>query len=107
METPTINDIKTLIQIKTADDIRSVEVVDDFIDDGQHCAIAKINGANIEFLWHDDLKFLTEWQTFKGALFHNLQHTLMQHHIEPLLFNGEATEEMVEWADRYDQSYAQ
>lgn len=107
METPTINDIKTLIQIKTANDIRSVEVVDDFIDDGQHCAIAEINGANIEFLWHDDLKFLTEWQTFKGALFHNLQHTLMQHHIEPLLLNGEATEEMVEWADRYDQSYAQ
>jgi hypothetical protein len=36
-----------------------------------------------------------------------LQHALMMHHIEPLLVNGEATEEMLEWADRYDAAYAQ
>ena len=47
METTTINDIKTLIKIQTADDIQSVEIVDDFVDDGQQCAIAKINGATI------------------------------------------------------------
>lgn len=107
MKAPTLSDIKQLIKIETADDIQSVEIVDDFIDDGQQCAVAEINGATIEFLWHDDLKFLQEWQTFKGALFHNLQHTLMMHHIEPLLFSDEATEEMVKWADRYDQTYAQ
>ncbi len=107
METTTIKDIETLIQIKTADDIKTVNVVEEFIDDKQWCAVAEINGATIEVLWHDDLLFLTEWQHFKGELFHMIQHDLMMHHIEPLIVNGEATEEMLEWADRYDAAYAQ
>lgn len=107
MKTPTIKDIETLIQIKTADDIKTVNVVEEFIDDKQWCAVAEINGATIEVLWHDDLLFLTEWQTFKGELFHMIQHDLMMHHIEPLIVNGEATEGMLEWADRYDAAYAQ
>ena len=107
MKTPTIKDIETLIQIKTADDIKTVNVVEEFIDDKQWCAVAEINGATIEVLWHDDLLFLTEWQHFKGELFHMIQHDLMMHHIEPLIVNGEATEGMLEWADRYDAAYAQ
>ena len=78
MKTPSYKDIETLMKIKTAEDINSVEIIDDFIDDGEQCAVAKINGAAIEFLWYDWrlMRNLEEWSQHKKELYDMLQHTL-------------------------------
>lgn len=98
-----IKDIHTLIKIQTTGDINSVEIVKRFIDNDQQCAVAKINGATIEFLYYEDLKFLeSAEEQFRSELLYNLQHTLKENYIEPLISDNEATEEMVMWLNLYN-----
>lgn len=59
--------IKTLLAIESANDINSLEIVDEFIDDHLMCAIAKINDVEMEFMWHDNLHFLNYYDESKRA----------------------------------------
>lgn len=104
----TQNDIETLMRIKSADDVASVEVELYYEDDHQQCANVRINGAYIEFLWYDNLGFLEYWQDSakaKADLFHNMQHQLYCHCIEGKCIDGEATKEMEDWANAYNAKY--
>lgn len=98
-------DIETLMKIKTADDIESVEVVEYYTDDHQPCATVKVNDVEIEFLWYDNLGFLEYWNDSARAakdLVSNIKHTLFAHHIEHRIMDGKATSQMQEWANAYD-----
>jgi hypothetical protein len=57
-----------LLQIKSAEDIKSVEIENEYIDDHQQCADVKINGIKMEMLWYDDLGFLQYWDESPKAL---------------------------------------
>lgn len=50
--------IKSLLQIKSVDDIESLKVTGEYTDDHQQCAYVEINGFEVEFLWYDELGFL-------------------------------------------------
>lgn len=50
--------IKALLAIKSIDDIKSLDVINEYEDDHQQCADVEINGINVEFLWYDNLGFL-------------------------------------------------
>lgn len=60
--------IEQLLQIKSVDDIRSVEIENEYTDDHQHCADVKINDIDLEMLWYDDLGFLKYWDESPKAL---------------------------------------
>ena len=46
--------IEQLLQIKTPDDIKSIEIIRLFDDDHLPCCDAKINGIEIGFHYYDD-----------------------------------------------------
>lgn len=99
-------DIETLMKIKTADDIKTVEVLNYFTDDHQQCATVEVNGAKIEFLWYDNLGFLEYWKDSAKAakdLVDNIKHMLYAFCIEQRIVDGTATAEMQQWADAYDE----
>jgi hypothetical protein len=101
-------DIETLMKIKTAADIKTVEVMEYYEDDHQQCATAQVNGAEIEFLWHDNLGFLEYWNDSAKAaddLVENIKHTLYAFCIERRIVDGIATAEMLQWADAYDAAF--
>ena len=50
--------IKQLAQIKSINDIKSLDVTNEYVDDHQQCADVEINGVAVEFLWYDNLGFL-------------------------------------------------
>lgn len=100
MKNTTANDINILINIKTADDIKSVEVLDMYEDDHAMCAEVEINGAFVFFGWYGDngLAFLEYWKDSERArkeLFQALEHQT-QAAIEALDEN-EYTPEMEDW----------
>jgi hypothetical protein len=104
----TIKDIETLMKIQTAADIKTVEVEAYYEDDHQQCATAKVNGAEIEFLWYDNLGFLEYWNDSAKAandLVENIKHTLYAFCIERRIVDGIATAEMLQWADAYDAAF--
>jgi hypothetical protein len=101
-------DIETLMKIKTAADIKTVEVEEYFTDDHQQCATVEVNGAKIEFLWHDNLGFLEYWKDSAKAakdLVDNIKHTLNAFCIEERIIDGTATVEMYQWAYAYDEEF--
>ena len=50
--------IKALLAIKSIDDIKTLDVINEYEDDHQPCADVEINGIAVEFLWFDNLGFL-------------------------------------------------
>ena len=50
--------IKQLAQIKTIQDIKSLDITNEYVDDHEQCADVEINGIAVEFLWYDNLGFL-------------------------------------------------
>jgi hypothetical protein len=61
--------IKQLLQIKTIEDIKSLNIIDQYEDDHQQCAEVEINGINVEFLWFDELGFLQYYnESAKAAM---------------------------------------
>ena len=50
--------IKALLAIKSIDDIKTLDVINEYEDDHQPCADVEINGIAVEFLWYDNLGFL-------------------------------------------------
>lgn len=54
--------IKQLAQIKTINDIKSLNIIDQYEDDHQQCADVEINGIDVEFLWFDNLGFLEYYE---------------------------------------------
>ena len=104
----TIKDIETLMKIQTIADIKTVEVMEYYEDDHQQCATAQVNGAEIEFLWHDNLGFLEYWNDSAKAaddLVANIKHTLNAFCIEQRIVDGVATAEMLQWANAYDEEF--
>jgi hypothetical protein len=63
-------DLKTLLSIKTPDDIESIENASWWTDDSQHCFGIKINGVNVSFWYRDEqLKKYIENYADKGMGF--------------------------------------
>ena len=62
------NEINALLQIKSAKDIKSVVIENEYEDDHQQCADVKINGIDVEMLWYDELGFLHYWNESPKAL---------------------------------------
>ena len=60
--------IEALLQIKSAEDIKSVIIEDEYEDDHQQCALVKINGIKMEMMWYDELGFLQYWNESPKAL---------------------------------------
>jgi len=56
-----------LLNIKSPSDIKSFEVVDIYEDDNAQCADVIINGIPIEFLWYDEVGFVSYWNESKKA----------------------------------------
>lgn len=56
-----------LLNIKSPSDIKSFEVVDIYEDDNAQCADVIINGIPIEFLWYDNVGFVSYWNESKKA----------------------------------------
>ena len=54
--------IKQLAQIKTINDIKSLNIIIMYEDDHQQCAEVQINGIDVEFLWFDNLGFLEYYE---------------------------------------------
>lgn len=105
MKDTTVNDINILINIKTADDIKTVEVLDMYEDDHALCAEVEINGAFVFFGWYGDngLSFLEYWKDSKRArneLFQALEHQT-EAAIEALN-ESEYTPEMAAWLEAYN-----
>lgn len=105
MKDTTANDINILINIKTADDIKSVEVLDMYEDDHAMCAEVEINGAFVFFGWYADngLAFLEYWKDSERArneLFDNVRHVTAQA-IEQL-DESEVTAQMKAWVTAYN-----
>jgi len=61
------DDIKSLLKIKKPSDIKSLEVLEGWIDDNLQCAKVSINGIEIEFSYYDNLGFLEYWNDSKKA----------------------------------------
>ena len=47
--------------IEKISDIKSFEVVSQYVDDRLNCAEVRINGELVEFMWYEDLGFLYYW----------------------------------------------
>ena len=56
-----------LLNIKSPSDIKSFEVTDIYEDDNAQCADVIINGIPIEFLWSDNVGFVSYWNESKKA----------------------------------------
>lgn len=50
--------IKSLLQIKSIDDVQSLDIINEYTVDHSPCAEVEINGINVDFLWYDELGFL-------------------------------------------------
>lgn len=105
MKDTTANDINILINIKTADDIKSVEVLDMYEDDHAMCAEVEINGAFVFFGWYDDngLAFLEYWKDSERA--RNELFEAVRHQTEvaiEALDESEYTPEMEAWLVAYN-----
>jgi len=50
--------IKALLAIKIINDIKSLDVINEYQDDHQPCADVEINDIAVEFMWYDNLGFL-------------------------------------------------
>ena len=75
------NEIKALLQIKSAKDIKSVIIEDEYEDDHQQCAMVKINGIEMEMMWYDELGFLHYWNESPKAfkrLIKAIQHCCLE-----------------------------
>jgi hypothetical protein len=104
MKDTTATDINILINIKTADDIKSVEVLDMYEDDHAMCADVEINGAFVFFGWYDDngLAFLEYWKDSERArkqLFQALEHETAE--AIDQLDESEVTAQMDAWLSVY------
>ena len=54
--------IKSLLRIKSIDDIESLNITREYTDDHRQCACVEINGIEVEFLWYDELGFLSYYK---------------------------------------------
>jgi hypothetical protein len=102
----TANDVKILMAIKSADDIKSVEVLDMYEDDHALCADVEINAAFVFFGWYDynGLSFLEYWNESERArneLFDNVRHKTAEA-IEQL-DESEVTAQMDAWLSVYNK----
>ncbi len=106
----TANDVKILMAIKSADDIKSVEVLDMYEDDHALCADVKVNDAYVLFGWYDHnglsfLEYWTESERARNELFENVQHITAQA-IEQL-DESEVTAQMRAWVSAYEANLRQ
>ena len=91
--------IKQLAQIKTIQDIKSLDVTNEYEDDHQQCADVEINGIAIEFLWYDNLGFLEYYDESAKAAAKLLKS------IQFIIYN--AIEELDEMDDELQAIYSQ
>jgi hypothetical protein len=59
--------IKSLLQIKSINDVQSLNIIDEYTDDHLPCAEVEINGINVDFLWYDELGFLRYYKESPAA----------------------------------------
>lgn len=72
--------IKALLSIKSIDDIKSLDITNEYTDDHSQCAEVEINGIAVEFLWYDELGFLQYYDESPRAaakLLKSIRHSVM------------------------------